>query len=244
MTCPGDIELARAVAVGADPALAAHLDACAGCRAAWHGARAAIDAARELPVALPPAARREEMRTAILAAAAAGPVRRPARAAWLGRALAGAAAAGIAGYLALSHASAPAAPPHGHGTIRPHAGARYLVRSIGPDEVVWLGDGAIDVEVEPLHPGERFRVVVGGAELEVRGTAFTATARADHLVEVSVARGRVDLMPDAGGRASTTLAAGQSWYAAVAAGLELRPTTEPPTPIAELPAPTAELPTP
>jgi TolA-binding protein len=100
--------------------------------------------------------------------------------------------------------------------VRPHPGAQWTARSAGPDETVRLSDGAIDVEVEPLHPGERFRVIVGDAELEVRGTAFTATARAEHLVEVAVAHGRVDLVsaPGTALGATTTLTAGQSWRAA------------------------------
>ncbi|HEX2689504.1 MAG TPA: FecR domain-containing protein [Kofleriaceae bacterium] len=84
--------------------------------------------------------------------------------------------------------------------------------SPGPDEVVQLADGVIDVEVEPLHPGERFRVIVGGAEIEVRGTVFTVTAREDHLVGVTVTRGRVEVRPPRG--ALAVLGAGQSWPAA------------------------------
>jgi TolA-binding protein len=218
MTCPGDLELARAHAAGA-PEISAHLEACASCRAAWAGTRALIELARELPVALPPPARREEVRTAVLAAAA-GLAHRPARRAWRVPGVAGAAAAAaVAGYLAIARSPAPEIAHHAHGTVRPHPGARYLVRSVAPDEVVALGDGAIDVEVEPLHPGERFRVVVGDAVLEVRGTAFTATARAEHLIAVAVAHGQVDLVPALGAAlgAPATLTAGQSWHAAVGA---------------------------
>jgi TolA-binding protein len=210
MTCPGDLELARALAAGGDPEIAAHLEACASCRAAQDRTRAMIELARELPVALPSPARREEVRTAVLAAAA-GLAHRPARRAWRIPAIA-AAAAVVAGYLALARGPAPEVTHHVHGAVRPHPGARWTARSSGPDEVVELGDGAIDVEVEPLHPGERFRVVVGDAELEVRGTAFTATARVGHLVEVAVAHGRVEVVSAAG--APTALTAGQSWHAA------------------------------
>jgi hypothetical protein len=217
MTCPGDIELARALAIGADAELAAHLGACETCRAAWDGARAAIELARALPAGVPPASRREEVRTAVLAAVGGlAETGRPRRRAWIAPVIAGAAAAGAVGYLALSHASAPVAGGHSHGTVRPHAGARY-VTSAGPDEIIRLSDGEIDVDVEPLHPGERFRVVVGTTELEVHGTAFTVTASAEHLVAVAVAHGRVDLHPDAG--APATLATGQSWHAAVAAAI-------------------------
>ena len=243
MTCPGDIELSRAVSASApDPELAAHLAACATCRAAWDGTRAAIDLARELPVALPPASRREEVRTAVLAAAAGGPAQRPARRAWLGPAIAGAAAAGIAGYLAISRAASPPPPPHhAHGSVRPHPGARYLVSSIGPDEVIQLSDGAIDVDVEPLHPGERFRVLVGGDEIEVRGTAFTAIARGGHLTDVAVAHGRVDLTPDRGAR--STIATGQVWHTAIAsAPVDRVPAPPPPRPARGVALPAADAP--
>jgi len=211
VSCPGELELARALADGGDAEIAAHLAACASCRAVWDGARAAIELARELPVALPSAARREEVRTAILATAG-GPAQRPPRRAWHAPAVLLVGAAGVVGYLAL-RASSPSTP-HAHGTLRPHTGARYVVSSVGPDEVIRLSDGALDIEVEPLHAGERFRVMVGTAELEVRGTAFHVTASAERLVEVTVARGRVDLTPDRG--APSTLAAGQAWHADVA----------------------------
>ncbi|HEX3482020.1 MAG TPA: FecR domain-containing protein [Kofleriaceae bacterium] len=218
MTCPGDAELARALAAGGDPEIAAHLEACAICRAVWDATRATIELARELPIALPPPARREEVRTAVLAAAQ-GLAHRPARRAWRVPAIAAAAAA-VAGTLALARSPAPGLAHHAHGTVHPRPGARWTARSAGPDEIVELGDGAIDVEVEPLHPGERFRVIVGDAELEVRGTAFTAIARAERLIEVAVAHGRVDLvhapgaLPGTALGAPATLTAGQWWHAA------------------------------
>jgi TolA-binding protein len=103
--------------------------------------------------------------------------------------------------------------------VRPQAGARYLASATGADELVWLTDGAIDVEVEALPPGERFRVLIGGAEVEVRGTAFTVTARAAHLTGVTVARGRVDVRPETG--AAIVLGAGQAWHPAIATAAPL-----------------------
>jgi TolA-binding protein len=209
VTCPGELELARALSTGGDAELESHLASCASCRAAWDDARAAIELARELPVTMPSAAQREEMRTAILAAAA-GPAQRSPRRAWRAPVIAAAAAAaGAIGYLALSAGAPPIA--HTHGKLRPGPGARYVVTTVGHDEIVQLSEGALDIEVEPLHPGERFRVVVGASALEVRGTAFRVTADAEHLVEVAVAHGRVDLTPDHG--APATLAAGQAWHA-------------------------------
>src|SRR4051812_2479750 len=140
MTCPSELELARGVTAGAESPVAAHLATCAACRQAWEGARQAIELARELPVALPANARREEVRTAVLAAAASVP-RRPARRAWLAPMIAGAAAASLVGYLAIStEAPPPAEARHAHGTVRPHPGARYLTSSSGPDELIRLAD--------------------------------------------------------------------------------------------------------
>ena len=229
MTCPGEIELARALSTGGDAELAAHLASCATCRAAWDATRVAIELARELPVAMPSPPRREEMRTAILAAAA-GPAQLPARRSWRVPAIVAAAAAGVIGYFATHAASPPSA--HTHGTVRPAPGARYVVSAIGPDEVITLSEGELDVEVEPLHPGERFRVVVGGSELEVRGTAFHVAADAERLVEVAVAHGRVDLTPDHG--APATLAAGQAWHATAFAERTRSPSPRAPSAATEL----------
>jgi TolA-binding protein len=157
------------------------------------------------------------------------------RRAWFVPAIAVAAAAGVAGAFAMSRPGAP--PVHAHGVIRPHAGARYVVRSVAPDEIVQLADGVLDVEVEPLHAGERFRVLAGGAELEVRGTVFTAAARADRLTDVAVAHGRVDLRSDGG--ATATLHAGQAWHADVAAldRAPAVPAVPPPAPAVPPPRP-------
>jgi hypothetical protein len=138
-------------------------------------------------------------------AAAAGTRDRPARRAWLAPIALGAAAAGVVGYVALALPSAH----RSHGIVHPHAGAHYVVTTVGRDEVIRLTEGVIDVEVEPLLPGERFRVVIGDAELEVRGTAFTVSAVDERLVDVSVAHGRVDVRPRTG--APATLGNGQSW---------------------------------
>jgi TolA-binding protein len=215
MTCPGDLELSRALTVGADPEIAAHIARCATCRAAWDAEQAAIELARELPVAIPPPAHREEVRTAVLAASASVPDRLTRRA-WLAPTVLGAAAAGVVAYVAIPRGSSQPAPARPmRATVHPHPGARYAASSPSPDEVVQLTDGVIDVDVDPLRPGERFRVIVGDAELEVHGTTFTVSASDQHLTEVSVSRGRVDLRS----RSSTpaTLTAGESWRARPAA---------------------------
>jgi hypothetical protein len=247
MTCPSDVELARALTVGADPEISAHLAACATCRDYWDATHGAIELARELPVAIPPHARREEMRTAMLAASASVAGRAMHRA-WIAPAVALAAAAGLVGALAVpGGSSSPSSAGLRHGIVRRHpapAGAteaRYSTTSVGADEVVRLTDGTIDIEVEPLSPGERFRVIVGDAEIEVRGTVFTVSASAEHLLDVAVARGRVDVKPETGPPA--TLGAGQSWHVARAASA-VEPTPPAMVPPPPLPSPPPRAPAP
>jgi TolA-binding protein len=62
-------------------------------------------------------------------------------------------------------------------------------------------------------------VVVGRSEIEVRGTAFTVTASAEHLVGVAVSRGRVEVRPETG--APAAVVAGASWRGAVVSTAEL-----------------------
>jgi TolA-binding protein len=211
IACPGELQLAREISTGAGPELAAHLDACAACRAAWDGAHRAIELARRVPVRMPAPDRREELRTAILAAGDAEPVRaREGRRGmrWLaGAALAAAAAAALG--LGLGRRAGDPEAHHAHGTIGARAGARYDLRSASPDEVVTLHDGSIAVEVTPLHAGERFRVITADAEVEVRGTAFEVSAQLGHLVGVSVRRGLVEVRPQGG--AARVLGSGQAW---------------------------------
>lgn len=233
MTCPSELEWSRALTAGADPAIEAHLAACAACRVAWRAEAEAIELARELPVAMPSPARREEVRTAVLAASASGPPRL-ARRRWLAPAALGATAAGIVAYVAIPHGSpqpSPSptqSPPSAtRAAVHPHPGARYVAVSSSPDEVIQLVEGAIDVDVEPLRPGERFRVLVGDAELEVRGTTFTVSAIDQHLADVAVRHGRVDLRPRNG--SADTLTAGQSWHATTATAI-VEPSPSPPSP--------------
>ncbi|HEU4733301.1 MAG TPA: hypothetical protein VFT22_35660 [Kofleriaceae bacterium] len=244
MTCPGELELARAIGEGGDAEIAAHLAACDDCRAIWDRTRAMIELARELPAPLPPAPRREEVRTAVLAAAASV-TRRPARRAWLVPVAAGAAAAGVVGYLAVHPATPYPAPmgagsaeplrQSGRGVVHPQPGARYEISAPGPDEIVRLFDGVVEVEVEPLVAGERFRVIVGGSEIEVRGTVFTVTASAEHLVGVEVSRGRVEVRPETG--APAAVVAGQAWRLARAPVAEPAASAPPRSPSAPGPAP-------
>src|SRR5687767_14788826 len=73
--CPGELELARALGREAsppgdegDPAVVAHIAGCAACRGHQDSFGRAIALARQLPLEMPSRSRREEVRTAVLAA--------------------------------------------------------------------------------------------------------------------------------------------------------------------------------
>ena len=229
-TCPTELELDCAVCAGLDGAMAAHVETCVGCRSFVEDTRNAIDLALDLPVELPSAVHLEERRTALLAAwdpatisreplvqpapiAAAPPRRRVLRWAALATALA---AASVLGVISLRGTTAAPEVTVSHpvrGTVHPHAGAQYSRAAQPPDEIVRLRDGTLDLDVDPLAPGERFRVVVGADQVEVRGTSFEVVAAADHLVAVHVVHGRVEVTR--AGNAPIVLTDGQVWSAPV-----------------------------
>lgn len=222
--CPSELELARALTDGADPVVTAHLAACATCRTTWDGTVRVVELARLATRPLPPAAQREELRTAILASSPGAPVVRRRTA------IAGAAAlaaAGAALYIGLR--PDPPAPAR-HATIVPHAGARFSAASDRPDELVYLLDGGIDVAVTPLEPGERFRVVTVDAEVEVHGTAFEISAHDRRLASVRVHHGAVEVRPL--GAPPRLLHAGDAWAPAPVktASVEAPPAPAPPPP--------------
>lgn len=208
--CPDELELTRAISQGASAEVATHLASCATCRAQRQRLERAIDLARQVDVPMPSAAHREEARTALLAAAFVDtPVRaRSSRSkVWLGAAVAAAVAAAVV-LVVGTRDSTGEMTTHLHGTLRPRPQTSFFAMSSAPDEIVVLHDGTLDVEVAPLHPGERFRVIVGDAEVEVRGTAFAVTARAGRLIDVVVAHGVVEVRARDEQR---MLTAGQSW---------------------------------
>lgn len=228
MNCPSSHELSNAITAGAasTPGLDAHLASCPACTAEWRATVDTIALAREGAPPLPSPARRDEVRALLLnAGRVIPPITAPRRhvAFALG---AIAAAAAIAIVLVARRDDTPAV--HAHGTVRALPGASYLASSTTPDEIVLLYDGAIDVSVSPLHPGDRFRVLVGSDEIEVHGTEFIATARAGVLVDVRVVHGIVDVRPRHG--AARLLRAGESWTAEPVRTADVQP-VPPPAPI-------------
>jgi hypothetical protein len=167
------------------------------------------EAARALPIPECPPDRREQTRLLLTLALEARdsnavPPRRP-------RAHQGArfaAAALVAGAL-FANPSTTRHDPTLHGTIVPEPGARFERLSGPPDELVRLHEGIIGVQVSPLARGERFRILVGDEEIEVRWTAFAVTAAAGRLRSVTVREGVVEVRP--GKSAVRRLSAGHRW---------------------------------
>jgi TolA-binding protein len=121
--------------------------------------------------------------------------------------------------------------------VHARAGAAFEVTSPPPDEILRLRAGTVEIQVDPLGPGQRFRVVVGDGEVEVRGTAFTVSAADDRLADVSVTHGRVEIRPRDGEAA--VLGPGQAWRAGeTARSIAPLAAPFPPPPIVAAPAPT------
>ena len=207
-SCPSPGEIERAYFSGNAP-VRQHAGECAACGREWSEIAALVDAGRAIDIPPQEPARREQIRDALLALPRPAPAR-PARARWWQvAALPVAAAAAIAIAWWVKTDPAQRATAH-RGQVLAHGDARYLISAEQPDEIVRLVDGTITVEVDPLHRGERFRVMVGDAEIEVVGTAFDATADDDRLVAVRVIHGVVDVRLS--GAAARRLTAGQSWH--------------------------------
>lgn len=188
----------------------AHTESCNACGRELEALEAMVRAGGASDnLALAPA-RTERVRMMILERARRRPESRRVRPVlWLGAAAAVLLAA--AGWWSSRSDAGDAAtdPVALHGTVSASDGSRFTHTSRYPDEVVRLTDGGITVAVSPLAPNERFRVIVGDAEVEVRGTAFDVVASDDRLIEVSVEHGRVEVRVD--GAPPVVLDAGERW---------------------------------
>ena len=244
--CPSPIELERAYWSQGDAARV-HALACSRCSAELAEIEALVAAGRALEPAPQSAARREEIRTTLLArqekaSKASSPERQLAR--WWKLAPVAAAAAAAAAVVwfvwprggadttrvvETAETAESAETAARRGSVMVHGEARYMLVSPQPDEIVRLVDGTLTVQVDPLAPGERFRVITAGGEVEVVGTAFDVTAEADRLVGVRVMHGVVHVR-DADGKAHV-LEAGAAWSLPVpAAPPPSAPTIEPAVP--------------
>jgi TolA-binding protein len=202
-----------------------HLATCEACDAYWKTVEATARVAEALTSDELTSERGEQLRAAFVAKmdeeSAAG-----ARFRWrpVLAVAAGVLVVAFAGLTALHLLSAPTY----RATLHPREGARFVRLGAQPDEIVRLTDGALTVEVTPLRPGERFRVIVGDAQVEVRGTSFDVRAQNDRLAGVLVHHGKVEVSPESG--APVVLGASERWARPAATS------TDPRAPLAATPA--------
>jgi hypothetical protein len=248
--CPAGWKLTRAITEGADPRTEWHVMRCERCSAEYHALQALAQDAKA--AALVPEALSREVRVEIGArlrtlASMPDPDRaRPARAGrrtliWLGLAVPAIAAAILwtgrrADHAVIARGDLEAPIGDSRATIRAIGPARFSRAQFQPDEIVRLDDGEIELEIAPLHAGERFRVVADDGEVEVRGTRFKVSVIDHHLTAVHVWKGKVEVRSSDGAQA--ILVPGDDW---VRAEQPVAPAPAPtPEVVARLPPPVAE----
>jgi TolA-binding protein len=205
MSCPRPIELSRALVVGIDDQLRAHLDGCLRCSAEVESHAAVVGETHYLPIVEPTHEHARGVRAALLASARTPAAVPRSRLVW-GFATAGALAA--AAVLAFVLVRPQPAPVVSHATVLPHAGAALMRVDSGSDETVRLAHGTLTVKVAKADR-QRFRVVTGDAELDVQEAAFDVSVDRDHLSAVRVIYGRVEIR--AQGAEPRVLSAGERW---------------------------------
>jgi TolA-binding protein len=173
---------------------------------------------------VPSDAELEQNRTRLLIAFAEQRSRTPAATARFRGRTAAVVAASVAAAAAVilawraPRAPAPVSPQAGdiafqtpHATVHARAGASYERQGDAADDVVRLRDGTARFDVRPLGTRERFRVVAGNGEVEVRGTSFQVSVAGDRLAAVHVEHGRVEVRAE--GRGVVALGPGDDWTA-------------------------------
>jgi len=196
--------------------------------------------ARELPSPTPDAARVARVRQGVLGATLARVSRvsrRPVRKIAFGvLALASAAAVAI---FVIRRSQPPA--PH-NAVVESSRGARFAWVTSRPDEVLRLQEGTVSVNITPLGPGERFRVLAGDGEVEAQGGRLEVVVEQDRLFRVGASEaGAVVRVNDS---APVILSRGEEWSApakevepAPAPAPAPAPPTAPPLPSPEAPRP-------
>ncbi|MCP4602893.1 MAG: tetratricopeptide repeat protein [Proteobacteria bacterium] len=206
--CPLPRELSREISLGPSRNTRMHLAECESCSATWASAKHVIELGRQLPDGQPTTLRKENTRSAILSLAAkkSRPLARSKTPSfWIAAAAAAIALSTVAFFVMRSRldVSNPAAQPapEYHATLHKSGEATFshtISSSNTQDEIVRLKAGKVTVNVSPLKQGERFRVITGDAEIEVRGTSFEVSVEGDSLVSVQVLSGRVEVRPKNG----------------------------------------------
>ncbi len=212
-SCPSPVDLERGF-WSDDEGLREHISSCVNCRHEWSSIGAMRTLAQQVDV--PPASHEtsEQLRESLVASpppTAKLPSRR-----YRGMVASFAAAAAVvlavvAGDRLRTETPVPAIQVPVRGRLLAQPGALYLRVSSQPNEIVRVTEGRLTIDVSPLRAGERFRVIAGDAEVEVRGTAFDVTVREDRLVAVRVHHGVVVVRP--AGTVEIELHANDVWHA-------------------------------
>src|SRR5262245_58932092 len=192
-SCRAWAALERTPSEGLDESQRAHLLECASCAARWAELERFRELAQKLPWEKPSSSRIEGVRTRLLREAASLPKRsaivRSRASLAVGFAIVIAVAAAV--LLIQKPAKMPNLSATGpRVSLHEHEGVRFNRVGTTDDQIVRLISGTLTIEIEELQPGQRFRVITGDAEVEVRGTAFDVTSAGDRLRSVRVMRGR------------------------------------------------------
>ncbi len=214
-TCPSSVELTREFSIGANMATQEHLNRCEHCAEQWSTFDKLADLGRDLPEPTPSAEKAEAVRATVLDSFSEVPSTSVSshRWRWVMGAIAASIVTGLFVFSVLSTPSPSAIemnePTVFKATVHTHVAAQHFRTGSQPDEIVRLTKGTITVSVEPLKKGERFRVVTGDAEVEVRGTVFDVVVQDDRLLEVNVISGEVEVRPIEA--PSVVLGPGERW---------------------------------
>ena len=200
LECPSSTDLTRHYFEGDDLETGRHLKGCATCSADMESLRSLVDTCNLMPTGEPSAQQANDVLNSVLlnTRLRENVSRRRFRIYRYAVAAAVLVAVATGIFVALKDGAvepetAVAGQQIQKATVHSIAGASHTLVSAQPDEMVRLTDGTITVDVDKLAPGERFRVVVGDAEVEVRGTVFEVTAADDRLVGVRVMSGKVEV---------------------------------------------------
>jgi hypothetical protein len=216
--CPSELTLSRALSEGVGSSLSTHVKTCLRCSKVLHDLQQVRDLSQHLGGHAPSDGQLEQTRTSLLASLQAR--RRPANigshgVAWW-RLSAGAAGVALAVAVIVGWRLSPrttsmtsAVLRTFHASVQPRPGATLNRMGTLTDDIVRLREGGARFDVSPLAQDQRFRVIAGDGEVEVRGTSFDVEVRGDRLAAVRVHHGRVEVRVS--GRPMVVLGAREDW---------------------------------
>ncbi len=196
--CPNKSELAQAHSGKPDKRLQAHLKNCPKCAAVYEDDAQLIELGKKLQSPLPTDERLKKMKLeltkeAVAFQAKSNQPRSYTKAFALAATLAAVFLLAFIYSIVLNQSQNVEVENIYRASITPVGMATYSVESAQPNEIVRLLEGTIKVKVDPLRSGERFRIMLGDADIEVKGTVFNVEAKNNALVDVRVFSGKVEV---------------------------------------------------